>query len=239
MAGSLGRQLIQLFGSFIYGTDVFGSLPMASARLHGPESALLRGLLSLAVWSLYAVALFTPAMSGHEGGHHGCGCTPDFTAFGTLPGWATLLLGWVPPFCLPWSANFLLLVGWVLLLCGRYRAALRLGVAAALAGLTTLCLWAWGVPGTLLGGYLYWQASLLLFALGAWALWWKYSAGARRGFARAESDSLKPALQRRATRVRTGGAFPSAGDDPWDREAAVILLGNSVELVGSCTFRDK
>ena len=100
-----------------------------SGRPIQPEctSALLRGLLSVAVWSLYAVAFFAPVLKADEGGH---ACTA--IRLGTLPGWETLLFGWMPPLSIPWSANLLLLMGWIALLCGRYRSALWLGVAAAL-----------------------------------------------------------------------------------------------------------
>jgi hypothetical protein len=149
---------------------------MGSAnKFTGPASAWLRGLLFVAVWSLYAVALFVPALKGRAP-HHAC-TAPDLIGFGTAPGWQALLLGWMPIFCIPWSANLFLLVGSILLLCGRYEKALRLGVFGVLAGLTTLALWRWGVVETLLVGYFCWQAGLLLFALGAGALWWKYGGG--------------------------------------------------------------
>src|SRR3954454_8538453 len=97
------------------------------------SGAIVPGLLSLVVWSLYAVALVIPAIRADEGGH---ACTA--IRLGTLPGWETLLFGWVPPLCIPWSANLLLVAGWVLLVCRRYGAACWVGAAAALAGLTTL-----------------------------------------------------------------------------------------------------
>src|SRR3954451_7822136 len=105
---------------------------MSTVANTGPPSALYRGLLSVVVWSLYAVALFTPAIKADEGGR---ACTA--IRLGTLPGWETLLFGWVPPLCIPWSANLLLLIGCVLLWCRRFRAAWRVGAAAALVGLTT------------------------------------------------------------------------------------------------------
>src|SRR5690349_11301172 len=97
---------------------------------------LTAGMLSLGVWALYAASLFAPAIKADEGGH---ACTA--IRLGTLPGWETLLFGWVPPLTIPWSANLLLLLGWIMLLRKRYRGALRLGIAAVLAGLTTLALW--------------------------------------------------------------------------------------------------
>ncbi len=80
----------------------------------------------------------------------------------------TLLVGWRTPLIIPWSANFLLLIGWILLLCKKNTAALRFGVAAVLAGLST---WAFSYEWKqLLLGYYLWQASMVVFALGALAI---------------------------------------------------------------------
>src|SRR5262249_10235393 len=80
-----------------------------------------------------------------------------------------LLAGWPPPRIIPWSANLLLLGGWILLLCRKNAVALGFGIAAAWAGLST---WALLPERTqlLVGSYL-WQASLIVFALGALAIW--------------------------------------------------------------------
>ena len=80
-----------------------------------------------------------------------------------------LLTGWRPPLTVPWSANLLLLGGWILLLCRKNAVALGFGIAAAWAGLST---WALLPERTqlLVGSYL-WQASLIVFALGALAIW--------------------------------------------------------------------
>jgi hypothetical protein len=63
----------------------------------------------------------------------------------------------------------LLLAGWLLFWRRRYRVALYLGTAAALAGLSAP--W-FSEPnmGRLLIGYYLWESSLLLFAWGAFAL---------------------------------------------------------------------
>lgn len=148
---------------------------MSNSFLRGSLSDIsYRVLWSVAVWSLYGLALITPAIKVDKGGH---ACTA--ISLGTLPGLGALLLGWIPPLCIPWSANLLLLVGWVVLLCGRYRTALLLGVAASLAGLTTLGYWATMQWENLLIGYYLWQASLLLLALGAWNLSRNKEAGVR------------------------------------------------------------
>ena len=126
--------------------------------------AVPRILLLLVVCSLFLAACAAPAIEVDEGGH---ACTA--VRLGTLPGWATLLLGWPPPLTLPWIANPLLLVGCILLLWGRNRLAAYFGTAAALAGLTTW-LFASGWKA-ILSGYYLWQGSLAAFALGALAIY--------------------------------------------------------------------
>src|SRR5262249_49272236 len=80
-----------------------------------------------------------------------------------------LLAGWPDPQIIPWSANILLLVGWILLLCNKNAAGLGFGVGAVLAGLSS---WALVPERTqlLMGSYL-WFASLIAFALSALAIW--------------------------------------------------------------------
>src|SRR4051794_12309072 len=78
------------------GSVFFQSYAMGPAPIVKASSAFPRMLLSVGVWSLYAVALFTPAIKADEGGQ---ACTA--IRLGTLPGWETLLFGWVPPLCIP------------------------------------------------------------------------------------------------------------------------------------------
>ena len=78
----------------------------------------------------------------------------------------------------------------------------------------------------LLIGYYLWQASLLLFALGAWAMWREFGARASGGVTPAESASLKAAFLSAADRGR--GYNPcSARDNGGGAEAAATNLGNS------------
>ncbi len=119
-------------------------------------------LLVLAcVLCLYVSACCERAIKVDEG-RHGC---MSFRV-GTLVGVGALLLGWMPPFCIPWSANVLLLAGVIALLLERYKMAIILSWAAVLAGLTTPVFWLLGGFEELLVGYYRWQASLLLFAVG-------------------------------------------------------------------------
>src|SRR4029079_5356037 len=94
----------------------------------------------------------------------------DITPYGLVWGIVALLLGWSPPQTIAWSANPLLVAGGILLLFKRNAAAVGLGIAAALAGLST-----WALVNEqmqLLVGYYLWQGSLITFALVALAVWW-------------------------------------------------------------------
>lgn len=99
-----------------------------------------------------------------------------------VPGWWVLMFGWMLgllywPVCFAWSANFLLLWGWVAYLRGRAVSAVVLGVAGAVAGFTTFAM-----PGSevqrLLVVYYLWQASLLVFAVASGRHWWLHRARA-------------------------------------------------------------
>lgn len=115
---------------------------------------------------LYVAACAAPAIQVDEGGH---ACTA--VRLGTLPGLATLLLGWLPPFTLPWLANPLLLVGGVFLLLRKPGVAVILGGIAVGLGLTTwVYAYAMAWKGVLPGYYL-WQGSLVTFTLAAWVVW--------------------------------------------------------------------
>ena len=106
------------------------------------------------VWGLYILACAMPAI---EPGPALSGIRDS------RAGWEALLLGWIPPYCIPWSANLLLIVGWIFLLCGRFKTAAWLGGAGALVALTT---WGFDFPH-LLAGYYLWEASLVALATGA------------------------------------------------------------------------
>ena len=129
-------------------------------------------MVVVATLLLYLPALACPAVYVDEGGH---GCQ-SAVRLGTLPGIAALLLGWLPPMTVPWAANPLLLVGGILLLCRQAKAATYVGLAAAGLGVTTWgCHWMLGWKG-LEAGYYLWQASLVVFAAGAGAVWaWQAS----------------------------------------------------------------
>jgi hypothetical protein len=125
------------------------------------SSARLRKVVSVGVWTLYTLSLVTPVVNDRGGAaNYHVGFVFGFLALG---------LGWIPPSTLPWSANLLLVIGWVFFWRKRYFAALCLAILAALAGFTAPWL---SDPsmGRLQMGYYLWQCSLLLFSWGAFAM---------------------------------------------------------------------
>ena len=114
-----------------------------AVKLANPAPAILRGLVK--EW----------------GGRPDNISGPSYLEFS---GFQALLTGWYRLLIIPWSANILLLIGWVLLLCRKVNGTLPFGIAAVLAGLST---WAFSDYFELLVGYYLWQASLLAFAVGA------------------------------------------------------------------------
>jgi len=110
----------------------------------------------------YVSACAQPAAYFDEGGH---ACTA--IRMGTPTGIQALLMGWLPPYTVPWIANPLLAAGLISLLCRKWTAAAWLGGTAALLGLTSWAYVGIGIVPELLSGYYVWQSSLLLFAVGA------------------------------------------------------------------------
>jgi hypothetical protein len=154
---------------------------MSQKQQLGPSSFLSRSMVSLVVGLLYVAACASPAVKGKNLGLQlingllvSLGGKPDAQGpeYIEAQGVEVLLAGWRPPLTIPWSANLLLLAGWILLLCRKNAVALGFAIAAALAGLAGLSIWEllpdW--EQWLVGSYL-WQASLIMFALGALAIW--------------------------------------------------------------------
>jgi hypothetical protein len=143
--------------------------------------------VSLIVVALYLAACVNPAVEWVDIPRTGSRDFGDIQLFhewqtGSRIGLWTLVVGWCPPWTVPWSANFLLLIGWVLLLLSKNRLAWRFGAAAALLGLTT---WAFRSSAKdtemkLRVGYYLWQASLFVFALGSAAIWLRELSTPRR-----------------------------------------------------------
>jgi hypothetical protein len=154
---------------------------MTQKHQFGASSFLSRSTVSLVVGLLYVAACACPAVKVKSLGLElingllvSLGGKPDVQGpeYEEVLGVEILLTGWRSPLIIPWSANLLLLSGWILLLCRKNALALGFGIAAALAGLAGLNTWAL-LPEReqlLVGSYL-WQASLIVFALGALAIW--------------------------------------------------------------------
>ena len=150
---------------------------MSQKQPLGASSFWSRSMGSLVVGLLYVAACACPAVKVENRGLElmnlvvvSLGGKPDVQGpeYIEVLGVETLLAGWPPLRIIPWSANILLLVGW-LLLCKKNTGGLCLGIAAVLAGLTTGAL----LPEQtqlLVGSYL-WLASLIAFALSALAIW--------------------------------------------------------------------
>jgi hypothetical protein len=151
---------------------------MSQMQQFGASSFLSRSMVSLVVGLLYVAACACPAVKVENRGLElmnllvvSLGGKPDVQGpdYIEVLGVETLQAGWPPPRIIPWSANILLLVGWILLLCKKNAVGLGFGIAAVLAGLNTRAL----LPERaqlLVGSYL-WLASLIAFALSALALW--------------------------------------------------------------------
>ena len=150
---------------------------MSQKQQLGASSFLSRLMVSLVVGLLYVAACACPAVKVENPGPPiivnllvslGAKLDVQGPEDAELLGVETLLEGWHRPLIIPWSANILLLIGWILLLCKKNTAALSFGAGAVLAGLST---WAFSdVWKQLLLGYYLWQASLVTFALGALAI---------------------------------------------------------------------
>jgi hypothetical protein len=140
---------------------------MDQTRQPGTTTMLSRLAVTVAVGSLYVAACASPAIDYKPPQNRDFG---DITPYGVVLGIVTLLVGWMnPSLIIPWSANPMLLAGWILLLCKRTAIGLGFGLAATLAGLST---WVFiDEQMQLLLGYYLWQGSLVAFALGALGIW--------------------------------------------------------------------
>ena len=113
--------------------------------------------ISLIVGLLYVVACAIPAVDIGPG---------DWWS-GDALGVFALMVGWAPPLTIPWSANVLLLVGWIFLLRRKLRTAVYLGGTATLMGLTTWFFVLSGEFRSLLVGYWLWQGAMVVFFAGS------------------------------------------------------------------------
>ena len=140
---------------------------MDQNRQSALTAVLSRLAVTVVVGSLYVAACASPAIYYRPPQNRDFG---DITPYGVVLGIVTLLVGGMTPkLFIPWSANLLLVVGWILLWLRKTAVGLGFGIAATLAGLST-----WALVDEqmqLLRGYYLWQASLVVFALGALGIW--------------------------------------------------------------------
>src|SRR5262245_60061491 len=115
---------------------------MSQRQQFDASGFLSRSMVSLIVGLLYVDACACPAVKVKNRGLElinlllvSLGGKPDAQGpeYVEVLGVETLLAGWPPPLIIPWSANLLLLCGWILLLCRKNAVALAFGIAAALA----------------------------------------------------------------------------------------------------------
>jgi hypothetical protein len=171
---------------------------MTRKRRLNVASFVARVYVSLVVATLYFAACVSPAVEWVDVPR----VSRDFGDIQLFHNWETgsriglwaLVFGWSPPWTIPWSANLLLVIGWVLLLLNKNTLAWSFGTAAALLGLST-----WALRHTsndvqlnLRVGYYLWQASLIVFAVGSMAIWLRERNAPRRPQSRELSDPTVP-----------------------------------------------
>ena len=86
----------------------------------------LRKVVIIGFCVLYALSLVTPV--ANDGGG-----SADYR-IGVMLGFLALAFGWIPPSTVPWSANILVLIGWVFF-CAERRSPCGLASRLQLRGL--------------------------------------------------------------------------------------------------------
>src|SRR5258706_15294730 len=93
------------------------------------HSSATRIIVSVLTWGIYFLALALPALDVPE--------TRGSEGHGRFAGYVALLMGWIPPFCVPWRANLLLLGGCMAYARGCSFVAFGPGLAATARALPT------------------------------------------------------------------------------------------------------
>ena len=124
-----------------------------------------RVALSMIVAALYVTACILPAVDNPPPTNRDFG---DITPYGQTPGIVALLFGALPETFVAWSANPLLLTGWILFLFKKNTIAVWFGAGAVLAAISTHLF----LPKSmsLLIGYYFWLGSLIAFTFGTLAV---------------------------------------------------------------------
>ncbi|QVL32473.1 hypothetical protein KIH39_00725 [Telmatocola sphagniphila] len=131
-----------------------------------------RVFVVLLVAALYISSCFMTALVLLKG--FGWGKADDGPRNNPMLGGTALILGCVPPFTVPWSANIALLIGMITYERKYLRTAEVCGYVALGTSLLTILL---PVTGTakLREGYFVWQMSIIVFAYSAWSARSRYS----------------------------------------------------------------
>lgn len=145
---------------------------MGNVRLWLARHPRARTIFAVPPVILFILACATPAISFSQHGETGF-----WLGWGMLPfGWLGLFGGGEPHPQIGWYANPILLVAWVMLLLGKWKGSIVLGLLALAIGLTSFSLRSMDIgidfPSVLsdiklgIGAYL-WLASMLAIVLGA------------------------------------------------------------------------
>lgn len=122
---------------------------------------MARTLFSIAIWGLYGISLVLPVM---DVSNHSSSGSIDMR--GPIPGWGALTVGWIPPICIPWSANFFLLGAWIAYLCGKNSGSFVASLVGLGLSLTTLVVFHDALT-TLRIGFGVWLAAFVVMVIAA------------------------------------------------------------------------
>lgn len=126
-----------------------------------------RGWVSAIAIGLYVLACALPAVEG--AGEHICSGF-DNKPTGTILGVVALVMGWIPPYTIPWFANILFIVGLILFISEKHSSAVWCsGIALVLAATTIVFIFK-GDFAHVGPGFVLWQAALATVPIGVWNL---------------------------------------------------------------------
>jgi hypothetical protein len=140
-------------------------LILAVLLLYGIACILTAGCNSIRLPGEMYYLLINPGLRPEGGFSSG----PGGISWGEIPGYSALMLGWLGWFCVPWSANIILLIGLVCVACGKLTGAKRSGLIAVCLAITTWIIYFLPFPDQFvpLEGSYFWLGSMILLWLGA------------------------------------------------------------------------
>lgn len=119
--------------------------------------------VSVGIWATYGLALALPVLDLPSSGGGG-----SIDVHGPISGFGALMWGWIPPLCVPWSANLVLIAGWIVYIRRKPTTAFYCAIAAAVLGATTFAI---GIRvDSMRPGFLLWELSFGILACAAWAM---------------------------------------------------------------------